>query len=220
MRCAQLNNFCYIFQLFKLGIKGTVMVLTSRRDALALPLLLVKALSLAFLVLGFGIFASPASAATCGAVDYTVKQGGMTLTPTGCDSGNDEGSKGYGTNNGWTLGDSIGGGPGDGNIQLTLYGQMWSITNTGNYTHLGLAVKHAQSFAFYVLDLSKALSGTWATLGSNGQGQSINGYSHINAWYKDGGTPPPPPSNVPLPAAAWMLIAALGSLVVFRKKSA
>nr|MDV2928972.1 VPLPA-CTERM sorting domain-containing protein [Roseovarius sp. W115] len=145
----------------------------------------------------------------------------MFLTPEGCGVGNDEGAMGYGTLNGWTLGDDDTG-DGTGNIDLMLSGQSWSITNTGGYTHLALALKQARSFAFYVLDLSKDLSGTWGTLGSNGQGQQVNGFSHINAWYKGDGTPPPPPppSNVPLPAAAWMLLAALGSLVVFRKKSA
>ncbi len=168
-------------------------------------------------VVAMGVISGSASATTCGDVQYFATQDGMILSPTGCGSGNDEGSMGYGAQNGWTLGDSVGGGPGDGQIDLTLMGNSWSITNTGGFTHLALALKQAQSFAFYVLDLSKSLSGTWNTLGP---ASATSDFSHINAWYKGDGTPPPPPppSGVPLPAAAWMLLAALGSLVVFRKK--
>ncbi|WP_338550406.1 VPLPA-CTERM sorting domain-containing protein [Roseovarius phycicola] len=173
------------------------------------------------LVVSIGMISAPASATTCGAVDYFGTQGGMFLgTPEGCGVGNDKGAQGYGTLNGWTLGESVGENPeGDGKIDLTVTGQDWSITNTGGFKHLALAIKQAKSYAFFVLDLNKALSGTW---GTEGPASTINGFSHISAWYKGDGTPPPPPppSNVPLPAAAWMLLAALGSLVVFRKKSA
>ena len=159
------------------------------------------------------LFASlnAASAAVCGNVDYTLTQDGTTLTPI-CGSPNEEGASQYAPVNGWSLADTYGGGPATtSGADLTLTGQNWSVTNSGMFPELAIALKQGNGFAFYELNLTAALSGMWSTAGP---GNSTNDYSHINLWVRGNPTTP-----VPLPAAGWMLLAGLGGLTLMRRKS-
>ncbi len=56
-------------------------------------------------------------------------------------------------------------------------------------------------------------TGTWSSVSNGG---ALNGLSHSRAWYKtdDGGTG----GNVPLPAAAWMLLTGICGLGVMRRR--
>ena len=132
-----------------------------------------------------------------------------------CQSGNDEGSGGIGELNGLTLGDSIGGGPGDGNLDLTVGTDpnTWTLDNPNGYSVLAIAIKQSSEVAVWLLDLQKDLSGTWTVAGPS---NSTNVFSHFNAWYAD--PTDPPVDVVPLPAAGWMLMAGLGGLAAMRRR--
>jgi hypothetical protein len=81
----------------------------------------------------------------------------------------------------------------------------WSFTGNSTLTHLPayMVVKASTNWALYALD--GALFGNWSTAGlmtPNGKNQA--GVSHVS-FYNSA-------APVPLPAAAWLLIAGLGSL--------
>lgn len=158
--------------------------------------------------------AAPLSIDDCGpSITYGLSQQGMALTAI-CGSPNEEGDTQYAPLNGWTLGADVDA-PGEvdvggnGNLALTISGNSWSLTNPNGYSELAIALKQGSTFAFYELDLTKSLSGMW---GTSGPGQSSDGYSHINAWYKGDS------AVIPLPAAGWLLLTSLGGLVALRRR--
>ena len=154
--------------------------------------------------------AGTASAATCdaGTVFYELTQDGGTPTTASCGSGNDEGANGFGTLNGWDLADtSDADDPGDG-FDLIISGNMWSITGGDGYDAIAVAFKQATTYAFFLLDLSAPLTGMWSI---SGPSDSVQVYSHANGWTKG------EPSEVPIPASAFLLIGGLGGLAAVRR---
>ena len=152
--------------------------------------------------------AGGASAATCvvSKVSYTVTQGlpdAITSVPY-CQAGNDKNTL---DTLGWTLGDAtdtIGS-----NFTISLSGQNWSILNPLGYTSVLLTFKQSNSFAGFLLDLTKPLTGIWNT---KGPGNSVDDLSHASVWYSGA------PAAIPVPAAGLMLLGALGGLAALRRR--
>lgn len=160
------------------------------------------------------VLAGAASAATCtvGSVTYGLTQASGEPASYTCGVGNDKGAGGYGTVNGWEFQDEVdwtNGDPADSGFDLMVSGNTWSITGADGYDAVAVALKQANSFAFFVLDLTKALTGTWSV---SGPGSSAMVYSHIAGWTK--GTP----SEVPLPASAFLLIGGVGGLIAMKRR--
>lgn len=168
-----------------------------------------------------GLMSMPASAVTCGNVTYGLVQDGVTLTGVCSDgtgnAGNDTpenvNAVAPGGIDDWVLADKS-----DDNsaTPLASFGSLpapsqtdWSVLNPNNYASLLVTLKHGNSYAAFVLDLSKALSGTWST---QGPGNSANDLSHASLFVA--GDPAP----VPLPAAGLLLVGALGGLAALRRR--
>ena len=156
------------------------------------------------------VMAGGAFAATCtvGNVSYTATQSvpDAIISVDYCQSGNDKNTI---DTLGWTLGDAT---DTTGlNFTISLTGQTWSILNPLGYTSLLLTFKQGNSFVGFLLDMTEPLTGTW---GTTGPGQSVNDLSHASVWYSGSPTLPP----VPLPAAGFLLIGALGGLAAVRRR--
>ena len=120
---------------------------------------------------------------------------------------------------GWLLGDKVGDeGGGDGNVAfdnapLEFDDGVWSLTLASGFTasDIFVVLKQANSFAAFLLDINEPYQGFWSTLGPS---TSVQDLSHASVYYKPG-----EPAPIPLPAAGWLLIAALGGLAVARKRA-
>jgi hypothetical protein len=134
-------------------------------------------------------------------------QDGHELTPTLCQSGNSTGGPNSPIGQlGWT--DSYEYNPqngysGSGSVELVVDQNTWSLTNPDGYGKLGVSIKQGNGFAFFELDLNKALSGMWAT--GNDPYPTGTGLSHMNAWYMGD-----PVNQIPVPASLPLLLGALG----------
>lgn len=172
------------------------------------------------------MMAGGAQAATCNTstlphptnnVTYTATQGTPdALTSPMCRAGNDKNTLG---GEGWIPGDATD--EASNGVTLTLTGQNWTIENTGNYATLLFVLKQSNSFATFVVDMTKPLTGTWGTLGpdnDNGKGEpTVNGLSHASVWRTNATLPPPPPPPaIPLPAGGWLMLAGFGALAALR----
>ncbi len=91
----------------------------------------------------------------------------------------------------------------------------WALNDAPSATIKFLVgLKQGTTYAAFLVN---AKSGTWFTANSASSDPKAE-VSHYDLWYAGRVTPP---SAVPLPAAGWLLIAALGGLVVAkRRKSA
>ena len=72
-----------------------------------------------------------------------------------------------------------------------------------------MVVKAATTWALYALD--GALSGSWSTAGIVNGGGRQPGVSHVS-FYNSA-------APIPLPAAAWLLLSAVGALGVMRRRT-
>lgn len=101
---------------------------------------------------------------------------------------------------------------------------VWGLTGAGAYDSLMFVLKGGNSFSAFLMDIS-TLSGNWdrnsmVTGSANTPVQNRsrgNELSHWSVYVAGNGTPPP---TVPLPAAVWMLLAALGGLGMTRMRKA
>ena len=87
----------------------------------------------------------------------------------------------------------------------------WSFTSDPSLTHAPsyMVVKAATTWALYALD--GALSGDWSTAGIVNGGGRQPGVSHVS-FYNSA-------APIPLPAAAWLLLSAVGALGVMRRRT-
>ncbi len=162
------------------------------------------------LAAGLALAASGASALTMGLTDLGTCATSQFTTSTACEgafSGNDPNSDldGLFGKTGWV----------DAGLSFSLTGAgtgsgTWSVTDWGGLTTVMAVLKGGPTFAGYLLDLS-GTSGTWNTQGLlKGSGGAGPDLSHF-AFYTTG------PSQVPLPAAGWMMLAGLGGLGALRR---
>ena len=114
----------------------------------------------------------------------------------------------------WKLGDKTDDGNAYGPVDFGSFTQnpwTWSVLNPLGYTSVMITLKQGDSFAAFLLDTAKALSGTWFT---EGPSDSRGGISHASVWYAGEKNPAP----VPLPAAAALLPLGVASLALFRRR--
>jgi hypothetical protein len=111
---------------------------------------------------------------------------------------------------GWVLSDKNDSSDGNGLIEFltapingTKSGD-WAIDTLAGLTHVVITLKAGGGFGAFLLDLTveNPLAGTWA---------STKGLSHASIYYN--GTPAP----IPLPAAGFLMLGALGGLAALRR---
>lgn len=86
----------------------------------------------------------------------------------------------------------------------------WSVTGWDGFTKVMAVLKGGSSFSAYLVDLS-VTSGTWNTLGlAKGNGDPAPGLSHFTLY----STVAP----IPLPAAGFLMLGALGALGVAARR--
>jgi hypothetical protein len=168
----------------------------------------------------FALSTAAASAATCSIelVTYTLEQGSPDgVLAHGCFAGNDtntiEADEIFLGGAGWTLGDKTDGADGTGLVTFASFslgpGYSWSVDNPYGYSNIMITLKQGPSFSAFVLDTTRTLAGTWFT---EGPGDAEGDLSHASVYYAG------PPQPIPLPAAAWLLLASMGGLVAASRK--
>ena len=168
-----------------------------------------------------GALSLQASAATCtvdGTVVFSATQGNPdAIQSAACFSGNNNNTINSGFsvfgNTGWVLAGDSGDLSGDQSLAFgsstPAPGQtLWSLLNPSGFSQIFITFKQANFFGAFLLDPTKALSGTWGTAGP---GRSINDLSHASVYYR--GTPSP----VPLPAGGVLLAGGLMALFGLRR---
>lgn len=100
----------------------------------------------------------------------------------------------------------------------------WSVNfwpGTAN-SEIAFVLKAGPGYAAYLMEqLSGSLSGEWSTALLTNKKDVPLGISNISVWAKPGDGEPPspfsPPAPIPLPAAAWMLLAGIAGLYGVRR---
>lgn len=105
---------------------------------------------------------------------------------------------------------------GDGAVQITdglddenTLDTTWGIGNFGNFVSVLIGIKQANGYALFEL---AAASGTWGVFNA-GTNDRTNDISHWDVWYRDQTTTP-----IPLPAAGFLMLGALGVLGVAARR--
>jgi hypothetical protein len=204
----------------------------------------VKALlsaSFAAAIFGASLMPSAASAAPCSVTDVT--------TSTACIGpldGNDSPNNDSGSNTNinlidpdgdlilgafnigdWALEDRVNEPATTSGILTLTYASgksgTWSATGLDAFNNVMIAIKGSTGFALYLIDIAGSaqggglFGGSWSVAGLENAGGSSNppDISHLSLYTSGVATP------IPLPAAAWMLIAGLGGLgLLARRKTA
>lgn len=108
-------------------------------------------------------------------------------------------------------------GTSDGILSMTYAGDnksgTWSVSSWAGIAQAMLVVKGADGFIAYLMDLS-ATSGSWNTLGLVNNGGKQPEISHLSLYTTSG------PAPIPLPAAGFLLLGALGGLAALRRRKA
>lgn len=89
----------------------------------------------------------------------------------------------------------------------------WSVSSWAGIAQAMLVVKGSNGFIAYLMDLSST-SGTWNTVGLLNNGGRQPDISHLTLYTTSG------PAPIPLPAAGFLLLGALGGLAALRRKKA
>lgn len=149
-------------------------------------------------------------------VEYKLEQGNAAVTAA-CYSSNDTNTVGasfsLGGISNWMLADKTDDGKDylDGGFSQFGAG-TWSILNPLGYESIMVTLKQGSSFAAFLLDPAKPLTGIWNTFGP-GKG-ATGSLSHASVYFA-GDTAPAP---VPLPAGAALLPAGLAALALLRRR--
>jgi hypothetical protein len=189
-----------------------------------------RGFSAAALVAGAGLFATLtpdlASAASCSASDITTDIGISSLScvdnvpggPGGNVKEAQMNANAVSGKTGWMdLGKINTPGTSGGVLEITGAGQSgtWKLSDGNSFDPLAfysLALKAGRANVVYLLDTSDT-SGTWSTAGLMNRGGQQPALSNITLF----GTSTSP-SQVPLPAAAWLLIGGIGALGAASRK--
>jgi hypothetical protein len=112
------------------------------------------------------------------------------------------------------LGSFVGGSSGILTMTLNADGKSgtWSVSSWSGIGSAMLVLKGGPNFAAYLLDLAAGLSGEWRTdaLLVGNSLQNSAGLSHITLYTS--------PAPIPLPAAGFLLLGALGGLAAVRRR--
>ncbi len=117
----------------------------------------------------------------------------------------------------WKLGETVGDGAGGTGrvsfLDAPTDGQdapgVWSILNPHGYTSIVLTLNRSNSFSAFLLDPTQPLAGQWRT---DGPGNSGMGLSHASIYYRGEAGTGNGLAPIPLPAAGWLLLTAIGGL--------
>lgn len=96
-------------------------------------------------------------------------------------------------------------------ITADLFEGTWSVSNWAGVAQAVIVIKGGNGFAAYLLDITAGIAGEWSTqaleVGKNNNQPAV---SHISLYIS--------PAPVPVPAAGFLLLGALGGLAALRRR--
>ena len=90
----------------------------------------------------------------------------------------------------------------------------WSVTSWAGIGDAMLVVKGGRGFSGYKIDTSKGLFGSWSTASLTNRGGNQPAISHMTLYATLADNPAP----IPIPAAGFLLLGALGGLAALRRR--